>query len=196
MKSRVIKDTLLIDELVRDVLRFEGGYSKEFADSGNYNYAGELVGTNYGISAKVYSNYLNEKPTKEDMEEMPLAHAIDIYVHNYVRPITDNLGIPVSSVVFPQVFDMHINHGYGNTVKLIQQVLALDVDGKSGPITKRAVKKILLNSPIGFNNDLSVERTDFYNAIISADAKQGVFRTGWLKRAGSFHIDHKQGLDT
>lgn len=197
MENRLQSDVRILDDLILDVIRMEGWYSDQPADSGNYNSEGTLVGTTYGISANVYEAYTGIVPTKEQMELMPLIHAIDIYKTNYVTPITNNMGIPISSVVFPQVFDMNINHGYGNTVKLIQQVLGLDVDGACGKITKGAIKKVLLNSPNSFNNDLSVERRDFYLSIIDGDPDQEVFRKGWLKRADSFLINKKQvGLIT
>ena len=51
-------------------LKLEGGYQKLSSDPGNYNSKGELVGTNFGVSAKAYESWINRPPTEEDIRSI------------------------------------------------------------------------------------------------------------------------------
>ncbi len=59
-------------ELMKTVLNWEGGYSNDQVDSGNYDSIGRLIGTNHGIAAQTLEGYylksgitLKTKPENE-----------------------------------------------------------------------------------------------------------------------------------
>ena len=178
------------DVLVDGILLEEGGYQASEKDTGNFNSSGELVGTNYGISAPVYEEYLGRPVTRQDMEDLPVSVAGKIYRKNYIQPVIKNLGVPIDSPVFKQVLDMTVNHGYGNTTKILQNMLGLEQDGKSGNMTRDAIKQRMKESPLQFNNDLVSTRKNFYNKIVAADPRQKDFLQGWINRAERFRMDY------
>ena len=104
------------DEIIDIILKHEGGFQMMPEDAGNYNSEGDLVGTNFGISAPVYEKYIGKVPSVSDMENITEEEARDIYKKDYITPVTKNLGIPEESPAFEQVVDMVVNHGYKNTV--------------------------------------------------------------------------------
>jgi lysozyme family protein len=78
-----------------------------------------------------------------------------------------------------------VNSGLGGTAKIAQQTCntfgaGLAVDGKWGPKTKAAVWKYA--SDPEFSRLFLVKRKDYYDAIISRDKSQEVFRSGWYNR--------------
>lgn len=60
----------------------EGGYQNNPQDSGNY-YMGNLIGTNWGISAPVLASFLGRIPTKSEMQNLSLKTAEQILKLNY-----------------------------------------------------------------------------------------------------------------
>ena len=172
-----------VDSVLDTVLDHEGGYTDNPDDSGNINSNGEVVGTNFGISAEAYEEYFDKVPSAEDMKNLTQDTARQIYKANYIKPVTDNLGIDPSEKVFKQVVDMTINHGYGNTVKIVQDALGIDIDGKSGPGTRSAIDAA---NPDQLNQELVKSRIKFYNDIVKGDASQAQFLKGWQTRAASF----------
>jgi len=60
-------------------LRLEGKYQKLKKDTGNYNSKGQLVGTNYGISAKTYEKWIKRPPTESDMRAITKDIALQIF---------------------------------------------------------------------------------------------------------------------
>lgn len=65
--------------IVDKTLKFEGGYQAYPNDSANYTSAGTLVGTNRGISAIAYEQYLGRKPTVADMKAITPEIAKAVY---------------------------------------------------------------------------------------------------------------------
>jgi len=171
-----------VEKALKTILEHEGGYQKAAEDRGNYTSSGKLVGTNYGISAKVLEQVLGKEPTVEDMKNLSEETAKSIYLKQYVLPVTRNLGIPPEAKEFPQVLDMVINHGYANTVPIVQRAAGVKVDGKSGPGTRKAIQDKLGS----LTNPLIEKRKEFYKQIVKEDSSQSKFLDGWLTRAESF----------
>lgn len=172
-----------VDIAIDKVLKHEGGYQNSNRDSGNKNSNGDYVGTKFGISAPVYEEVLGRPPSVKDMTSLTRKKAIEIYKSQYVRPVTENLGIEPSSPAFEQALDIVINHGYGNAVPIIQRSIGAPVDGKSGPATRHAVSNM---DGLLLNNSLVDNRKGFYEQIMKSDPSQEEFRKGWLNRAESF----------
>jgi hypothetical protein len=68
-------------------------------------------------------------------------------------------------------------------------MLGLEQDGKSGNMTRDAIKQRMKASKSQFNNDLVSTRKNFYNKIIAADPRQKDFLQGWINRAERFRMD-------
>lgn len=91
--ARQLQDTKLTQvvntQVVDNVLKYEGGYSTDVEDKGNYNSIEDynnrtnFVGTNFGISAPVLSEYLGRKATEEDMKQLSKQEATDIIRTQY-----------------------------------------------------------------------------------------------------------------
>ena len=69
------------------VERAEGGYTDNPNDNGNWTGgkkgSGDLIGTNFGISAPVLKAYLGRTPSVADMKNLKKSTAEKIYKKNY-----------------------------------------------------------------------------------------------------------------
>lgn len=100
--------------------RLEGGAAM-VSDSGGL--------TKWGISKKAHPKLDIERLTRED--------ALDVYHANYWAPLNaDALPRGLDLIVF----DMAVNTGLVNAVKLLQRVLRIREDGQVGPQTIAAAK--------------------------------------------------------
>lgn len=109
----------------------EGGFQIRKEDPGNYTLDGVLKGTKYGISARAFPG--------EDIENLTLARARDIYASKYWIPAEcDKLP---DSLRF-HVFDMAVNSGPVAAKRTLQSALGVTPDGAIGPITLAAALKM------------------------------------------------------
>ena len=84
-----------------------------------------------------------------------------------------------------ELVDMVVNHGYSNTVPIVQRAINTKVDGASGKGTRKAIQDALKN-PNSLQIELVKNRASFYNDIVKRDPSQSEFLKGWLSRAYSF----------
>lgn len=168
------------DIAYRYVERAEGGYQKYAEDSGNYNSLGQLVGTNWGISAPVYERWLGYPPSELDMRNMSQATAKLIYKNRFWDPIKG--GQIQSQAVANILFDGHVNHG-NHGIVLIQRVLGVPDDGIVGPITLGAINSTNASTLVRQYADA---REDFYRYLASSRPSQSIFLQGWLNRLAMF----------
>ena len=144
------------DEAVIFILENEGGYVKDPDDSG-----GE---TKFGISKRSYPNLNIKDLTKEQ--------AKTIYWLDYWLKINgDNLPDHIRL----SVFDFAVNAGVVTAVKMLQRLAGVKQDGKVGPVTCEAAKKI---SVTGYAN----ARIRYYNNLVKKRPKDKRFISGWRKR--------------
>ena len=105
------------DDIINKVLEHEGGYVDDPADKGG--------ATNFGVIQRTYQDYINKhrdghKVSKEEMKEMDVEAAIDCYFNLFWEPSrASHLPDEVREVYF----DMVVNHGQGNAVKILQQAI-------------------------------------------------------------------------
>ena len=100
-----------IDQIIYAmVARFEGtGCTNHPADRGGP--------TKYGITARVYAEYLGKPVTPDQVKAMPWAQALAIYRERFWRGANiDRLPEELQ----PVVFDMAVKHGPGTAVRLLQ----------------------------------------------------------------------------
>lgn len=174
---------LSIDTLIDDVLVKEGGFVNHPADRGG--------ATNYGITQRTLSNFYGRKASAEEVRAMSEEVAREIYRNvYYYAPRVNKLPAEVQ----PQLFDMCVNHGPRNAMRMMQRVIVkaqiadISIDGINGPNTCFNAAKAQDAMGIYFNNAIMWERLHFYEAIVGRDPSQQVFLRGWQKRARSFEL--------
>jgi lysozyme family protein len=149
-------------------LSFEGGYSNNQADPGNWTGGvigrGELKGTNFGISAAAY-------PTL-DIAGLTKASAQDIYQRDFYLPLHgDELRLPLAMVAF----DGAVNAGLRRSVVWLQQACGLPADGVLGAVTLNALGK---NDAQAIACEALARRLDFY----AREPGWPSFGLGWTRR--------------
>lgn len=158
----------------------EGGYQDHSSDSGNYNSLGELVGTNWGISAPVYEEWIGYPPSRGDMLSMPKSTARLIYRTNFWNDIQgDSI---VDQGVANILFDGRVNHGRTG-VRIMQRILGVPVDGHVGPITLGAINS---SDPRWLVGRYKNARREFYHELVENNPSYSVFLNGWLNRLSEF----------
>lgn len=158
----------------------EGGYQANPADRGNYNSLGELVGTNWGISAPVYESWLGRPPRVSDMQNMSKYTAKAIFRARFWDAIQgDQINSQAVANIF---FDGAVNHGTTG-IKLMQEVLGVAQDGKVGPITLSAINAA---DPGKVYTDYRQARRNFYYYLVERTPSFSVFLNGWIRRIDSF----------
>ena len=120
------------DQVIAIVVGFEGGFSNDPSDPGNWTgrkpNAGVLRGTKYGISAAAYPEL--------DIEALDPAAASAIYRRDFWDPISgDDLYGPLALLVF----DTAVNNGVDRASCWLQQAAGAPSDGKIGPATLAAI---------------------------------------------------------
>lgn len=162
-------------------LRWEGGYQDSPNDPGNFNSAGENIGTNLGISAPVLETYLGRRPTRRDMLSLTHETAGEIYRRYYWQEI--RAGEILNADLAALLFDMAVNHGPRSAVRIAQRIVKVKADGRMGPITLGALNRANPSRTI----ILIVEaRVNLYRRITERRPNMQMFYQGWIKRALSF----------
>jgi lysozyme family protein len=144
------------EEAIRYVILDEGGYVNHKNDRG-----GE---TKYGISKRSYPN--------EDIKNLTVERAVEIYK----RDFWDRSGVErLPFHLRYQVFDMCVNHGAHNAIRMLQRASKVMDDGKIGSNTIKASEAIK-------NVDLAHSRMSFFAAIVRNSTNQVSFLEGWVNR--------------
>lgn len=179
------------DECLRQVLRFEGGYSDDPNDAGG--------ATNLGITAATLARaHKAGIVAHNDAKRLTREEAAAIYRRFYWDPSqAGKLPCPLDMLVF----DAAVNCGVGGAVRILQagiNYLApgsnLAVDGAMGPKTWGALQAVL-NVPMGARAlaaAMEVERMMFYAEITDGEAatparreqevRNRTFLRGWIER--------------
>jgi lysozyme family protein len=167
------------------VLQHEGGYCDNCDDSGGP--------TNYGISwtflsgdaeaLALFTVALGRTPDIKDMELMAVDTAKAIYRACWWQRY--GFAALVDQTAASKLFDMAVNMGAGQAVKLLQRALnalgaALDVDGQLGPQTLATVNA---TDPEALISRLVGVQSDFYRDLAERKPRLAQFLSGWLVRA-------------
>jgi lysozyme family protein len=144
-------------DAVEIILSHEGGYVWDVKDPG-----GE---TNYGISKRAYPDL--------DIASLDRNEAISIYYRDYWLPLKcDKLPFGVALVLF----DMGVNMGKSQAVKLLQRAVLVKPDGIMGGMTSAAVSAHHKNVVI---EKTTQERILFYAGLPTFER----FGKGWVRRS-------------
>jgi lysozyme family protein len=170
-----------VQQLIDDVLTKEGGFVDHPFDKGGP--------TNFGITQATLSKFLERAATVEEVQNLDVQTARDIYELRYYRaPRIDKLPEPIQ----PFVFDCAVNHGPRRAIKFVQEVCndagfgPLTVDGFMGPKTKAVAEACYAGLKDWMLVALVEERQMFYVNIVSSHPNQSAFLKGWFARARSF----------
>ena len=126
------------DAAIQFVLDNEGGFQADPNDRGNYDYDENLVGTNWGISARVARDYGYVGP----MEDMDRETAIQIYRIGYWPGLE---GVQDQAIA-TKILDARVNAG-GNGIMVVQKSvndlgIPIAIDGGLGPETVNAINRL------------------------------------------------------
>lgn len=160
------------DQAFTFVIGHEGGYDTTRADPGNWTGGavgqGELLGTNWGISAAAYPNLAIASLTQAD--------AAAVYRRDYWNPISgDTLPPPLALLVF----DAAINNGLSRAQKWLQTAIGAQPDGKIGPATLAALKtKVAASGGAAVCAEFLAQRLTFMAALPTWRS----FGLGWARR--------------
>lgn len=115
----------------------EGGYTDMPEDNGNWTSnkqgVGELIGTNRGITAWEYKNFLGRTPTVAEMKAMPVEHAMSIFKKNYWDKIR---GDEIKDQgIANDLYDTCVNQGLVTGIRQIQEAADLAITGKMDDTT-------------------------------------------------------------
>ncbi len=175
-----------IEDMINEVLKKEGGFVNHPADKGGP--------TNRGITLNTLSKWLGYPAHLEDIRNITVDTAKEIYRKNYFyNPGINELPIEIQ----PLIFDSAINHGPSRAIKFVQLVINkagfghVSIDGIMGPKTKMKSFQALDEMNDYFINALVDERILFYKKIVLNDSSQSVFFKGWISRAESFRVKVK-----
>jgi len=150
-------------EIIEIVLKHEGGYVNDPDDPG-----GE---TKYGISKRSFPQYDIKNLSEED--------AKDIYKRHYWEP---SKAEKLPDYLRMDYFDMVVNSGQGNAVKVLQGAVnnspgdKIAVDGRIGPQTIKASKGLDL---LRFR----AYRVLYYAKLIIKKPTLEKYWFGWFKRS-------------
>lgn len=149
-------------------LKYEGGYSSNRKDPGNWTGGkvgvGTLKGTKYGIAAHSYPNL--------DIKNLTLDDVKPIYEKNYWHPIQGDslpLGIDLAT------FDSGVMSGPSRGAKWLQAALGVKQDGVVGPNT---LAKARVADPKDIVKKICAKRTGFVQSLKT----YVTFGKGWLTR--------------
>lgn len=172
------------NKAIQIVLKNEGGYQKHPNDKGNYNSKRILVGTNHGISAKTLERWRAFPVTQDDMRNLSLNEAKEIYFKYYWLPIQGSAIQDQDNAEL--IFDHSVNAGVGGASRLVQQTINhlggnLSVDGRIGNKTIYELNKV---NQLAFFEAFKQARVNYYTSI--SDGSNSVFSNGWIKRVLDF----------
>lgn len=169
------------DEIINEIIRVEGGYVNDSADSG-----GE---TNFGITEVVARANGYHGP----MRDMPREVAFDIYVGKYWDAVRGDQLAALSEHVAEEVVDTAVNMGPGRAGTFLQRALNalnssaelyqdLKVDGAIGLATLTALAAYLKQrNELVLSRALNCLQGSFYIELAERREKDERFVYGWLK---------------
>ena len=182
--TRPANDTAAFDRALAHVLRMEGGYTDDPYDPGGP--------TNLGITLADLASYRGiaidsetEVALKVAVQALKPADVTPIYRSRYWQPCFAPQ-LPAPLALFH--FDTAVNHGIVAAARMLQQALAVDVDGEIGPITLAAATT---SQPLAVLDRYAAVRRDRYRALPTFWR----FGRGWLARVDATEAAAKALVD-
>jgi lysozyme family protein len=150
----------IFNDCIEIILKNEGGYVEHPLDPGG--------ATNMGITHRNYPN--------EDIKNLTKEKAIHLYYRDYWTPM--GLEQLLNRDLVLAVFDMGVNSGIRNAIKILQRLVGVTDDGFIGTKTLMAIDTYKGDIVSEYNE----RRKLFYTNLAKRRPELGVFLTGWLNR--------------
>jgi len=111
---------------------FEGGWSCEEPDNGNWTGAkvgvGKCLGTIAGITAYEVKEFLGHEPTLNEVKNFPESSRKAIYKKKYWDKISGDL--LTEQEIANRMYDEAVNAGVSAAIKLTEEIAKVTIDGK------------------------------------------------------------------
>lgn len=169
-------------DCLKFVLKWEGGYVNDDADSGG--------ATNKGVTQGVYDEYRVSKGLNRMLVvSISDTEVEDIYRRKYWARIRgDSLPKRMDMVVF----DAAVNMGVVQASKFLQRALGVPDDGMIGPhTTDAAIHDEMCGLTSKVVEDMLEQRRDFYQNLVAKKPTQRKFLNGWLNRVNALEGEVK-----
>ena len=178
-----------VKEQAAAIVQREGGYAENEHEPG-----GAVI---YGVTLKTLRDVEdNQSLTKEDLKRIVTKrYAVNLFVSEfYRRPRI--MQIPGPGRLRANMFDMSVNSGPDDPIKLLQNLVEAPVDGRIGPATISATARMQEGDPETFADAFGIERRRFLFRIadrrphrrpLCVREKDGqILKGGWITRAELF----------
>lgn len=163
-----------IDEFIKKLLPFEGGYCNRQNDRGG--------ATNFGITESVARAH----GYTGDMRAIPVEIVTQIYYTDYYKRI--GLSNISSDELAFELFEMGVNQGVSSAIKAFQTAsniisnTNLVIDGVLGDKTINAMISINTKNIKKYIKIINIIQGQRYIDICLKNPSQRVFLSGWLRR--------------
>ena len=166
---------MTVDDILEAVLDREGWpeYTEHPNDRGGP--------TKGGITLRTLESWRQRRCTRAELKRLGKDEALSILTRRYVE--TNGIHTLSDIDLQTQVIDNSVLSGPVLSVKDLQKVLSVSVDGIIGPKTLAAVEKV---TPVIVGRQLAVERSLRLARHVAKHPDQVVFLVGWLRRCLSF----------
>lgn len=158
-----------LDALLRRLLIREGGFVNHPADKGG--------ATKFGITRGTLARSRGRAVTVQEVAELSLEEAMDIYRRDYVQ--APGFMLLKDPQLIEQMVDAAVNHGPAQAVKMLQRAVKSQSDGILGPRTLARCSDLPLAV---LYSRFMIERLRFFAAILNRDQSQSIFAAGWANR--------------
>ncbi len=180
-----------VQQIAEGIVTREGGFVDDPDDPGGATKYGVTIHTMRRLGLDLTGD---GAVNRADVRALTRAQAVEIYLkHYFSKPKIDRL----PEVLWPTVFDMHVNAGV-QAVTILQNLLRrmgydLAIDGLVGPQTAQACENAAEPKPTVLRDAYGIERRNYYFRL--ADRKPALrkyARTraggkgGWIRRAEEF----------
>ena len=161
----------LFDASLAHVLKMEGNWSDDPHDPGGPTNRGITLAV-YAAAKSVALTDANRAVLVEELKAINPAVVRDIYLTRYWTPSrAADLPPPLALMHF----DAAVNHGVGNAARMLQEALAVEVDGEIGPQTLAASRATPASELVARYADIRRTR---YRSL----SHFWRFGRGWLRR--------------
>ena len=175
--------TNAVKHIISEIIRREGGYVNHPNDRGGP--------TKFGVTQKTLSTYLGYSATIEDVKNMTIETAAEIYERSYyTQPRIDS----IPEEIQPVVTDASVLYGPKRAIMFLQNIVneaafgPISVDGVLGPNTRSKIEVAYERMGAFFINAYVEERIMFCQRIVANNPSQSVFLKGLTNRANEFRV--------
>jgi lysozyme family protein len=125
------------------------------------------IGTHYGVDARSHPGV--------DIENLTAAQALLIYQSEFNTSLSSALPWPLA----PAFYDIHVNNGEIEAIKILQRAIGVTQDGLAGPVTMGLIAHA---NPAAIGIQLPSVRDQFYRDLAQEVPKDRRYLGGWLQR--------------